>query len=385
MTKLRREVTRVLHRVEDALRAPLDALARAAHDRAFDPQAAAIAGQRPLTAKVAVLVTFQPRGMARSVFETCRFLDAAGYAVLLVANAPLAEGDLDPLLALCWQVLPRPNRGYDFGGYRDAIRCLGDLLPTRDSLLLVNDSIWLPIDARSGVLGDLQADPSPFAGVALEKRAGRSKRRWHYQSFLLRFKPQALQSPVFRSYWTTMRLSDRKRVVLRHGEKGLSQAMFEAGLGGAGEATRSRFLTRLAQQDNGFLRRTLAYAAYEDPADLRECQSLLDRFSEGDAGPDAETWRRDTLQHMQRLLVWLPFPAVFGFAAIRLQEVAYMKKTSNLRVYNGMRWQYLRAVTNGDLPAPPPDILAEIQQSRMEPRLTTDPADPIRLPDPAAR
>ena len=369
MTKLRREGTRVLHRVLDALRAPPDARARSAHDRAFDPQAAVLAGQKPLTAKVAVLVTFQPQGMARSVLETCRFLDRAGYAVLVVANAPLGGVDRDALLPLCWKVLPRPNRGYDFGGYRDAIRCLGDLLRSRDSLLLVNDSIWLPIDAGATMLDDLAADPAPFSGVALEKRAGRSQRRWHCQSFLLQFKAQALQSPAFRSYWQTMRLSDHKRVVLKHGEKGLSKAMFQAGLGGSGAATRARLLSRLAQQDNGFLRQTLTYAAYETPADLHQGQGLLDRYQ------DSKDWRRDTLQHMTRLMEWLPFPAVFGFAAIRLLGVAYMKKTNTLIVYNGMRWQYLRAVAAKDLPPPPPDILAEIQQSRMEPRLTTDPAD----------
>ncbi|MCX7288083.1 MAG: hypothetical protein NTW20_11150 [Rhodobacterales bacterium] len=369
MTKLRREGTRVLHRGLDALRAPLDARARAAHDRDFDPQAAAIAGEMPLTGKVAVLVTFQPQGMARSVLETCRFLDGAGYAVLVVVNAPLRASDRDLLLPLCWKVLPRPNRGYDFGGYRDGIRCLGEIASSRDSVLLVNDSIWLPIDKGTTLLNDLEADPAPFSGVALEKRAGRSRRRWHYQSFLLHFKGQALQSPAFRSYWQTMRLSDTKRVVLKHGEKGLSQAMFQAGLGGQGDATRSRLLASLTQQNNSFLHRTLAYAAYENPADLHQGQRLLDRYQ------DSDDWRRDALQHMKRLMEWLPFPAVFGFAAIRLLGVAYMKKTSTLIVYNGMRWQYLRAVAAGDLPPPPPDVLAELQQSRMEPRLTTDPID----------
>jgi hypothetical protein len=379
MTKLRREGMRVLHRLHDALRAPLDAAARAAHDRDFDPQAAAIAGQVPLTAKVAVLVTFQPQGMPVSVQETCRFLDAAGYAVLLVANAPLRTVDRDLLLPLCWTVLPRPNRGYDFGGYRDAIRFLGDGLQTCDSLLLVNDSIWLPILSQADTFAALEADPSPFAGVALEKRAGRSRRRWHWQSFLLHFKRQALQSAAFRNYWQAMRLSDAKRVVLKHGEKGLSQAMFQAGFGGLDQATRSRFLTSLSQQDNDFLRQTLTYAAYETPADLDQGRNLLMRYQ------DSEDWRRDALQHMKRLLDWLPFPAVFGFAAIRLQGVAYMKKTSNLIVYNGMRWQYLRAVAAKDLAPPPPSILSEIRQSRMEPRLTTDPADVTPAPGASAR
>lgn len=338
-----------------------------------------------MTGKVAVFVTFQPQAMARSVYETCRFLDAAGYCVLLVANAPLHDADRDLLPAFCWKVLPRPNRGYDFGGYRDGIRCLGDLLPTRDSLLLVNDSIWLPIDTQSTLLSDLEEDPAPFCGVALEKRAGRSRRRWHWQSFLLRFKPRALHSAAFHDYWRGMRLSDRKRVVLKHGEKGLSQAMFQAGLGGTGEATRSRLLTRLSQEDNRFLHQTLAYAAYETPLDLQEGLRLLDRYQDREDWPGKADWRRDTLQHMTRLLEWLPFPAVFGFAARRLLGVAYLKKTSNLVVYNGMRWQYLRAVDRGDLPPPPPDVLAEIKLSRMEPRLTTDPADLTRDPGAFAR
>ena len=374
MNKLHREGARVFHRAVDALRAPLDALARSAHDRSFDPGTATLAGERPLSGKVAVLVTFQPQGVAASVLETCRFLDAAGYAVLLVANAPLSDTDRTRLLPLCWKVLPRPNRGYDFGGYRDGVRCLRDLLPRLDSLLLVNDSIWLPIVQGPDMLRGMEDDPSPFCGVALEKRGGKSRGRWHYQSFLLQFKPGALRSPAFRNYWQGMRLSDIKRVVLKHGEKGLSQAMFLAGLGGEGPATRSLLLAKLAAQDNAFLRQTLTYAAYESAPDQAQGMALLDGFQ------DTADWRRAALHHMERMLDWLPFPAVFGFAALRLQKVAYMKKTSTLHAYNGMRWQYLRAVDAGDLPAPPPEILAEIRASRMDPRLTTAPLAQPRDP-----
>ncbi len=358
---------RIVHRVVDAALAPRDAARRRRHDHAFDPTVAAVPGHAPACRKIAVFVIYQPVSLPLSVLETCGYLAQAGYAVLLVSNAPLRATDLDAFRELCWTVLERPNCGYDFGGYRDGIRFLKDRLGDCDSLVLVNDSIWLPIVPESGTLRRLEKDPAPFCGVSLEKRSGRSSGGWHYQSYLIQFKPAALQSAAFRQYWSGMRFSDTKRVVLRHGEKGLSQAMFDAGFGGQGASTRDALFAALSACDIGFLKKVLEFAAYEAVADMVEAEQLLL------ADTKDERWRIAVLAHMKRVMQKLHPMGAFCYAGIHLAEFGFMKKTSAFAVYPGMRWQYVRAVASGDVPAPSPAILSEIVDSHRDGRLTTAP------------
>jgi lipopolysaccharide biosynthesis protein len=63
----------------------------------------------------------------------------------VVSNLPLVPEERETLRRACWQLIERPNVGYDFGAYRDAILLLGPKLRDLERLVLVNDLLWFPV------------------------------------------------------------------------------------------------------------------------------------------------------------------------------------------------------------------------------------------------
>ncbi len=368
--KARREVKRVWLKVFDRLTAPFERLVQLNYDANFPTHVRLTDGKIRPTAKLAIFFTYQPRGFAKSVFVSCEHLKDLGYTTLLVSSAPVSDADRDALLQTCWKIVERPNYGYDFGGYRDGVRVMQDAGLTPETLLIVNDSIWFPIADDSRMISNMEADDLWFNSPVFENKPGRNKKNQHFQSYLTLVKSKALRSAAFRDYWRDYRVSSRKRVVLLRGEKGFSQAMFKAGFGGDAPSTRSILIGHLHGQTNEFLCKTLQYAAYENDDLLIEARALLESYADND------DWRDAALVHMQKALVSTQPMGAFCYACIKLLNFSFMKKSSYPVVHDGMRWQYLRAVRNGDLPAPHPDVLAEIMASRMDAGQTTDPSNP---------
>ena len=88
---------------------------RRAHDAAFPNNMHLTKGRIELGKRLAVVVLFQPRGIAPSTIETCQGLVAGGYTPLVISNAVLSAKDQALLAETCWRVVERPNFGYDFG------------------------------------------------------------------------------------------------------------------------------------------------------------------------------------------------------------------------------------------------------------------------------
>lgn len=78
-------------------------------------------GAVPCGDKIAIYLIFPRHSLLTSHLEAIRYIAAAGYAPLVVSNLPLTEDDRARVTAGAWRYLERPNFGYDFGGYRDAI------------------------------------------------------------------------------------------------------------------------------------------------------------------------------------------------------------------------------------------------------------------------
>lgn len=370
-SKVRRELLRIWYQIADPLGAPLDAWRRWRHDRRFASRVAVTDGACPARPKLALFLIHQPGTVSPTIALSCAELVRKGYAVLLVSNTPVAPDAVAALRPLCWKIAVRPNFGYDFGGYRDGLRLIREAGVEPQVLLILNDSVWFPTLPDSRLLDRLETGPDAFAGAVYVDNPRRGPANRHFQSFLLVLRAEALRSAAFRRYWRHCRVSSTKRLVLRHGEKGFSQAMFAAGFGGTGHATAEVLGKALASQSDAFLRKTLSYAAYGDAALLAEARALLARG-------DAADWRARTLDHMARALATQSPIGVFVYASTLLLDLCFLKKRSFADTFDGMRWQYLRAVENGDLPALPPEIREEIQASRMNPAITTDPAQRAR-------
>ena len=119
--KLKRETKRVAAQLSAIPLLIYEPFAQKLYDRNFEKNIKLYQGIRNLGKQVAVFLIYQPRGLADSIYLTVDHLVASGFEVVIVSNCPLASADLEKLYLRTALVVERPNFGYDFGGYRDAV------------------------------------------------------------------------------------------------------------------------------------------------------------------------------------------------------------------------------------------------------------------------
>ena len=322
-------------------------------------------GARPAQEKVAVYLIFQPKEILKSTLQTCRMLDASGYAPFIVSNAPLPPDALAALGQVSWRIMQRPNYGYDFGGYRDGILHLRKSGITPDKLLVMNDSIWYPLGEVDTLLSRLEASGLDVAGTIVHRGFRKTLLRRRatrvIESYLFLFSAKAIQSRAFESFWGNYRMSSIKYNAVHRGERRVAETMLAAGLSADGLFGREEFMQAIATQNDGFLRDTLRYGAYTDDHLAEECAALLSEPTE------AANWRSRALDHVARTTLKRNFHGAFVFASMQLLDMPYLKKGTGTflkrsygTLYTRMRAQYVAAVMANDLLAPRVDVLAEI-------------------------
>ena len=315
-------------------------------------------GAASLGPKVAVFLVYQPRGMSASVVATCRHLSERGYSVMLVANSPVSAADEAMLARWVWRFVERSNFGYDFGGYRDGIRLLWHWSVSPESLIILNDSVWFPLDQNETMLTSMETSSAGFLGALrhVDQPETDTEHAGIFLSYFFLIKRAVLTSDVFVNYWNSYVSTSNKYLTVRRGERGFSRTLFAAGVPSEGLYSKDRFLSAVVQQPAAFLRQTLVYGAYTDPALEQARDALLQAFT------TSESWRSQAIDHIRAVVNKRNFHSSFCFASIRLLGIPLLKKNrGELQVR--MRRQYLRAVQAGDLPAPEPAVLAEIEAS----------------------
>lgn len=370
--KLRREAGRAIARPLDWFARPFRRLRTILHDRRRATLVSIHDGLLPGTGKVAIYVIYQPGGVKPSTYLTCDWLSRSGYAPLVVSNALVDGSDLAKLQAHSWLVAERPNVGYDFGAYRDGLWIMRSRQKNPSRLLMINDSVWVPLADDSRMLDEIEREAPGMGGAVFVARSDRSRRNAHFQSFLVGFSQAVLRHPAFDRYWQHLTLSDNRRVVLSEGEKGLSRSMLSAGFGCDSIPSGQLLVERLNSANAETLKLVLDYAAYDDPVQQEAGEALLATAQPSDA------WRQAALQHIALVLRRQPPMNAFPVASILLLGANFLKKGNNLPIYAAMRWQYLRAVGNAVLPPPAPEILAEIRASELDrrPRIKSEAEPP---------
>ena len=368
--KVKREIRRIWTQVSEITFPLFEQAAQKRYDANFKKLTELYDGKATASKKIVVFFIFQPQQLAKSIFATCEFLQKQGYSLLIVSSAKICDEDFQALQSIAWKILLRPNYGYDFGGYRDGFRTLDELGVKPDTILILNDSVWLPLDENSKMITAMENDGLLLNGPVFESVIKREKHKEYFQSYLMLVKSKALNSAALKTYWRDYRVSSRKSIVLVRGEEGFSEALLNAGFGGGTSATRSVLFRLIQKQPNIFLLKTLEYATYLDGDLLYEARELIRCYF------DSDEWRHKALLHINSLPTTAQPMGIVPYACIKLLGFSFLKKSSFPPEHDGMRWQYLRAVKNGDLPAPHPDILAEIMASKMAPALTTDPSIP---------
>ncbi len=205
--KIRRELDRASQRLRAAIGKLYEPLIQRAYDRKRTSVVKVHQGGVPLTDRVALVLTYQPKGFAASLLKICAHLPAKGYAPLVVYNAPATEANLRILAPETWTILLRPNYGYDFGGYRDGILHLRDLGIVPSQFIILNDSIWYPLNDSDTLIERLEGSGFGLAGAMLQegdpaKKARSSRHRDFIESFFYLVDGACYRSAAFAKFWT---------------------------------------------------------------------------------------------------------------------------------------------------------------------------------------
>lgn len=309
-----------------------------------------VAGRGTLTGRVAVLVLFQPKGLAGSVQLTLDHLVAQGWSVLVVSNAPLSTRDAAMVTDRAALLLERPNVGYDFGGYRAGLRLLAHLGHRPERLILINDSTWFPLREGDDTLHRMEALGAAMAGQIFKTESKRGQD--HLESHLLMFSPEALAHPVWARFWNGFVMSDDRVTTILRGEKGLSQALMSAGLRVVGLIGRESFLTCLDRLTDPDLRNVMADVVHHRPDAQAHCAAL----SQSDAWrADFLEWVNGVLANSRQHLVSVTFVA----PAMQLCGMGFVKKTRDRR-FHLARIKVLELEAAGRIVPLHPAVRAEI-------------------------
>jgi Rhamnan synthesis protein F len=349
--KLRRELMRLRQFMAWRWQAVQARARTREHDRLRPQIVQRFDGKRALQRRIAAVLVFQPGVLPQSLLESCDQLADLGYAVLVVSNGPLSPGARAALLPRVWRVLERPNLGYDFGGYREAVMHIWDQRLDPDELLILNDSVWMVRSALPGFLSCISALDADVAGSVLRSKG---QRHW-LESYFFQFRRSALESPVFRRFWRDYRLIDSKYGVIRQGERGISVDLAAGGLRIASLGGNAAFLDEMRKAPDHELHLALKYAAPIAGAAGQERAALI-------AEPPGPDWRLRVIAHMGSVLdgrrVW---SSQFPVAAQRVMGYPFIKK-SREPVQIEWRTQLGRAIRDKAIPAPSPAVLAEIDE-----------------------
>jgi hypothetical protein len=169
----------------------------------------------------AVYLFYDRRGDIHDfVVQQLAELKDAGFRITFVSNSPvLRSADIADVEPYCRQIVWRRNVGYDFGGYKDGIRCIGDLNAV-DRLLLMNDSAYGPFYPLRHIINAVDPAKTDCWGITESW-----EHHYHIQSYFVLFLKGALSSSAFRKFWRRMPYVNRKSWVIRYGEIKLSQSL----------------------------------------------------------------------------------------------------------------------------------------------------------------
>lgn len=344
--KVKRELGRIRQQLSAIPEAIWEPIAQARHDRELIQRWPVSSGDHPALGKIAVILIFQPNGIAESLWRTLSHLSENEYAPFVVSNAPLLQKDVSRIASLSWRYMERPNFGYDFGGYKDAIRLIREWNIDPQRLLILNDSVWFPLVDGDETIRRLETLDADIAGSILRQRDEVS----FLESYIFSVSNSALHNEAFGAYWDQLKITSNKYKVIRRGERGFSVSMAKAGLRVRPLFTRNGFDDIIKGLTREQLIDSLRFAATLDQRLEAERRDLL----RTPAGTE------DCLRLIYRLLQKGLFYSTFPVIAAGHMGYPFMKK-SHEPISALWRRRYVEAVEAGVIKAPSEILLQEIR------------------------
>lgn len=360
--KIKREAARFRQQLRAIPEYFWEPIANQRHNTAMARGFPTTQGAQGLAPKIAIILLYQPGGLAASIGVLCCHLAKTGHAILIVSNTILADEDRATLAGMVWRIIERPNFGYDFGGYRDGLWHLSHwgIVPQR--LVIMNDSIWFPLHDSDNTLARMEAMDVDVAGTVLRERGAAR----FLESYLFSIRGSVLTHPEFRAFWREFSLTSNKYKVIRRGERGFGTALVAAGLTIGGLFTRRDFDAAIARASDADLRLFLQFTAHQDPQIAKEGAALAQQT-------DCNDWKDRAKAYIERVLAKGLFYSSFPVAAVKLLDYPIMKKSAE-PISAGWRRSYVTAVKNGILQKPMHPILDEMVRLELvtEDGTTTD-------------
>lgn len=242
--KLKRELRRALPKTLETLAEPFRYLTFVPlYDLRKSRLMPVTQGDVPQGKEIAVYLIYAPGGVQPSHMHMLSELVRAGISPIVVSNLPLSDADRASLGASAWRVIERPNVGYDFGGYRDGILSIADLLPGLDRLWILNDSAWL-VDQTPSWFDEARAMGRDFVGsvsnygIAKIDIQDHTEITWHFNPAHRKFHyvsngwcigAAILRDPAFLRFWKRLQIRHSKQLTVRRGEIGFSQWVIRRG------------------------------------------------------------------------------------------------------------------------------------------------------------
>ncbi len=359
--KLKREAHRIRNQIEAAVRYPFEPWMKRRHDLKFGLSIRRTDGVKTAGTKIAIYVIFQPKGLAPSTIATCAHLARAGYAVLLVSNAPLSAEDRARLVPETWCIVERPNFGYDFGGYRDGLRLVKEAGLSPDALVMLNDSIWWPAFPGDTTLKQMETKGADVVGMIYHRprKRGNDVNYRFLHSYFYWFGKIALRSQAFHDYWDRYRVSSFKYNAIRRGELGITQALVAGGLSVDALLSQEALVEALNRRDHDYLATVLAKATFKTP----ELQARADRIL---AEPTRNReWRSSIMAIFDDMFDQSEFQIALALPCFDMLGMNFLKKSPSepeTSQYYRMRDQFLSSVEDSLLPRPHPEMYAEIEK-----------------------
>jgi hypothetical protein len=216
--KIAREARRVREQLKAFVMPLVYWLRQRNFDRNRDSRITVDAGEYALGENVVILLVYQPQGLSPSTFHTLEHIHKTGFSAFVVLNSVISDADYSRLKAHSALIMKRPNFGYDFGGYRDAILYLAKQSLALNSITCINDSIWFPVFQECDHLTRMLNVAGNLIGYSFSKGLG-TKKIAHVQSYFFMFKGNDfLKSHDFYSYWSSLKVSDSRHFTIRNSE-----------------------------------------------------------------------------------------------------------------------------------------------------------------------
>ena len=156
--------------------------------------------------------------------------------VLFVTNSDLSNNDMNKVKKIALNVLKRENKGFDFGGWKEALLQRGKQYYSKfDELILVNNSCFSPIFAIEEMFQEMETQDIDFWGDTIFPYSpdgsyiGKDCIPEHIQSYLMVFNNKVIQSEIFWNFWREIPVCDKFIDVVRECESQFTKKLSDAG------------------------------------------------------------------------------------------------------------------------------------------------------------